>query len=43
MLEKYGTPYIGGQFCTDRLKVTPYKKYCDERFGKNNYLRSGKI
>ena len=37
MLEKYGTPYIGGQFCTDRLKVTPYKKYCDEHFGKNNY------
>lgn len=37
MLEKYGTPYIGGQFCTDRLKTTPYKKYCDEHFGKNNY------
>ena len=37
MLEKYGTPYIGGQFCTDRLKLTPYKKYCDAHFGKNNY------
>lgn len=37
MLEKYGTPYIGGQFCTDRLKLTPYKKYCDEHFGRNNY------
>lgn len=38
MLEKYGTPYIGGEFCTDRLKLTPYKAYCDERFGENGYV-----
>ena len=28
MMRKYGVPYIGGMFCTDRLKTTPFKKYC---------------
>lgn len=37
MLEKYGTPYIGGMFCTDRMKLKPFKKYCDEKYGKGNY------
>lgn len=37
MLGKYGVPYIGGMFCTDRMKLTPFKKYCDETYGKNNY------
>ena len=37
MLKKYGVPYIGGMFCTDRMKLTPFKKYCDHNFGKNNY------
>lgn len=37
MMEKYGAPYIGGMFCTDRMKLTPFKKYCDDIFGKNNY------
>lgn len=37
MMAKYGTPYIKGAFCTDRLKNVPFKKYCDERFGKHNY------
>jgi len=37
MTEKYGTPYIGGEFCTDRMKTTPYKKYCGDTFGKGNY------
>lgn len=37
MLVKYGTPYIGGMFCTDRMKLQPYKKYCDKKYGKNNY------
>ena len=35
--KKYGTPYIRGSFCTDRMKLMPYKKYCDETFGAGNY------
>lgn len=38
MLKKYGTPYTGGAFCTDRLKLVPFKKYCDDHFGKGNYV-----
>lgn len=37
MMEKYGVPYIGGMFCTDRMKLVPFKKYCDENYGKGNY------
>lgn len=37
MMSKYGTPYIGGAFCTDRLKLSPFKSYCDDMFGKGNY------
>ena len=37
MVEKYGVPYIGGMFCTDRMKLKPFKKYCDDVYGKKNY------
>lgn len=37
MAGKYGLPYIGGMFCTDRMKLTPFKKYCDDKYGKKNY------
>ncbi len=37
MVSKYGVPYIGGAFCTDRMKLKPYKKYCDDTYGSNNY------
>ncbi|MCR0998677.1 phosphoadenosine phosphosulfate reductase family protein [Serratia rubidaea] len=37
MLRKYGTPYVGGEFCTDRMKLGPFKKYCDGRFGRGQY------
>ncbi|PHM52525.1 phosphoadenosine phosphosulfate reductase domain-containing protein [Xenorhabdus sp. KK7.4] len=37
MLKKYGTPYVGGEFCTDRMKLGPFKKYCDEHIGKKAY------
>jgi hypothetical protein len=37
MIAKYGVPYIGGMFCTDRMKLVPFKKYCDEKYGKGNY------
>ena len=39
MLRKYGTPYNpSGGFCTDRMKTTPYKKYCDKVLGKGEYV-----
>lgn len=38
MMSKYGTPYIGGSFCTDRMKLQPFKKYCDDKYGKGNYV-----
>lgn len=35
MMKKYGTPYnTGGAFCTDRLKLVPFEKYCKEHFGE---------
>ena len=37
MMTKYGTPYIGGAFCTDRMKLQPFTKYCNDSFGKGNY------
>lgn len=37
MLKKYGTPYIGGMFCTDRMKLVPFTKYCNEKYGRGNY------
>jgi hypothetical protein len=37
MMSKYGTPYIGGMFCTDRMKLTPFIKYCNDKYGKGNY------
>lgn len=37
MMEKYGVPYTGGMFCTDRMKLKPYKKYCDDKYGKGKY------
>lgn len=37
MLRKYGHPYVGGAFCTDRMKTVPFSKYCEEAFGKGNY------
>ena len=37
MIAKYGPPYIGGMFCTDRMKLVPFKKYCDEKYSRGNY------
>lgn len=37
MLKKYGTPYVGGEFCTDRMKLGPFRKYCDEHIGRKAY------
>lgn len=37
MLKKYGHPYVGGAFCTDRMKTVPFIKYCNERYGRGSY------
>jgi hypothetical protein len=38
MLSKYSTPYNpGGTFCTDRMKLVPYSKYCNDTYGRKNY------
>lgn len=37
MIEKYGVPYVGGAFCTDRMKLGPFTKYCNDEFGKGNF------
>ncbi|WP_206604030.1 phosphoadenosine phosphosulfate reductase family protein [Chimaeribacter californicus] len=37
MMKKYGLPYVTGPFCTDRMKLGPFQKYCNEKFGKGNY------
>ncbi len=37
MVKKYGVPYIGGMFCTDRMKLVPFTKYCQEKYGRGNY------
>lgn len=34
---KYGLPYKGGEFCTDRMKTTPCKKYLEDKYGKGNF------
>lgn len=38
MMTKYGTPYQGGMFCSERMKSRPYKRYCDEKYGKKGYV-----
>lgn len=35
--EKYGTPYLGGPFCTRTMKLEPFESYCKEVFGKGKY------
>jgi hypothetical protein len=37
MMAKYSTPYLGGANCTRDMKTTPFKKYCDQTFGRNQY------
>ena len=37
MTYKYGVPYIGGMFCTDRMKLVPFTKYCQETYGRGNF------
>lgn len=34
---KYGLPYLGGAFCTRTMKLEPFTRYCNDKYGKNNY------
>lgn len=38
MIVKYGLPYVIGAFCTDRMKTTPFTKYCNDKYGKDTYI-----
>jgi hypothetical protein len=39
MLEKYSTPYNpSGAFCTMMLKNQPFYKFCDNTYGKKEYI-----
>ena len=35
--KKYGMPMAFGSACTEHLKLVPYRKFCDNRFGKRGY------
>ena len=35
--KKYGTPTVAGASCTSRMKEETHDKYCDDKYGKNNY------
>lgn len=37
MLAKYGAPAFDMAYCTARMKTEPFKKYCEDQFGKGNY------
>ncbi len=38
MMQKYGTPHIGGPYCSERMKKDVFDAYCKDRFGKKNYV-----
>jgi len=37
-VDKYGTPYAHLAHCTKMMKTEPYNKFCNEMFGKGNYI-----
>lgn len=38
MIQKYDTPMFNMPFCTDRMKTEINKNYCNDRFGRGNYV-----
>lgn len=38
LMEVYGVPSIKAIICTERLKSTPFKKYCNDKYGKKQYM-----
>jgi 3'-phosphoadenosine 5'-phosphosulfate sulfotransferase (PAPS reductase)/FAD synthetase len=37
-IRKYSTFSIMNPYCTERLKTTPLNKFCNDKFGKGNYV-----
>lgn len=37
MVMKYGTPTVASGWCTSRMKEETHDKYCNEKYGKENY------
>lgn len=38
MARKYGVPTVMTPWCTSRMKEETHDKYCDEKYGKGNYV-----
>lgn len=36
--KKYGTPNPATPKCTDVMKIQPHNKWCNDKFGKSNYI-----
>jgi len=39
MVLKYGVPSVTGPMCTREMKSTPSDKYCNEKYGRGNYVK----
>jgi hypothetical protein len=38
MMLKYGLPTVMGAWCTSRMKEDTHDKYCNDKYGKGNYV-----
>lgn len=38
MMKKYGVPTVAAAWCTSRMKEETYDKYCNDKYGKDNYI-----
>ncbi len=38
MMLKYGLPTVMGAWCTSRMKEDTHDKYCNDKYGKGNYI-----
>ena len=38
LMRKYGVPHVMSAFCTTRMKEDTFRKYCEEKYGKGNYV-----
>ena len=38
LMKKYGAPTVMSAWCTSRMKEETHDKYCDDKYGKGNYV-----
>lgn len=38
LMRKYGAPHVMSAFCTSRMKNDVFEKYCNDKYGKGNYV-----